>query len=165
MRGLSGIFPNISRKNFPILSWSYSALSPSKSSPLLWTHRCQRFYNVLKHSWKTVSGMLRKCAGEFVLIASIDSKRRPFSVNLSFGKERSQLVRDLESTEAVEGQSSRVWPRSHKQGTMNLRARCQVEASIDSPAKHQVLPPPHDYLMKTLHNFQIMLLIDCPALW
>jgi hypothetical protein len=44
--------------------------------------------------------------------------------------ERSQLVRDLESTEAEEGQSSRVCPRSHGQETMNVRARCHVGASI-----------------------------------
>ena len=138
IRGLSGKFPNISRKNFPVLPWSYSALSPSKYSSLLCMHRCQRFFNVLKHSWKAVLGMLRKCSSEFVLIATIDPKRRPFSVDLSFGTERSQLVRDLESAEAVEGQSSRVWPRSHGQGTMNVRARCHVGASIDSPATHQV---------------------------
>jgi len=47
-------------------------------------HRCQRFFNVLKHSWKAFLGMLRKCSNEFVLIASIDSERRHFSVNLSF---------------------------------------------------------------------------------
>ena len=47
VRGLSGKFPNISRKNFPVLPWSYSALSPSKSSPLLCMHRCQRFFNAL----------------------------------------------------------------------------------------------------------------------
>jgi hypothetical protein len=34
-------------------------------------HHCQCFFNVLKHSWKAVLGMLRKCASEFVLIASI----------------------------------------------------------------------------------------------
>jgi hypothetical protein len=100
-------------------------------------HRCQRFFNVLKHSRKAVLGMLRKCASEFVLIAPVDKKRRPFNVDLSFGN-RSQLVRDLESTDAVEGQSSRVWPRSHGQGTMNVRGRCHVGASIDSPATHQV---------------------------
>jgi len=48
-------------------------------------HRCQRFFNVLKHSWKAFLGMLRKCASEFVLIASIDLKQLPFSVDLSFG--------------------------------------------------------------------------------
>ena len=85
IRGLSGKFPNISRTNFPVLPWSYSALSPSKSFPLLYMHRCRRFFNVLKHSWKAVLGMLRKCSSEFVLIASIDSKRRPLSVDLSFG--------------------------------------------------------------------------------
>jgi len=53
--------------------------------------------------------------------------------------EKSQLVRDLESTEAVEGQSSCVWPRSHRQGTTNVRVRFHVGASIDSPATHQVL--------------------------
>jgi len=51
-------------------------------------HRCERFFNVLMHSWKGFLGMLRKCAGEFVLIASIDSKRRPFSVDLSFGNRK-----------------------------------------------------------------------------
>ena len=88
IRGLSGKFPNISRKNFPVLPWSYSALSPSKYSPLLCMHRCQRFFNVLKHSWKAVLGMLRKCTSEFVLIASVDSKRRSFSVDLSFGNRK-----------------------------------------------------------------------------
>jgi hypothetical protein len=100
-------------------------------------HRCQRFFNVLKHSWKAVLGMLHKWASEFVLIASIDPKWWPFSVYLSFGN-RSHLVHYLESTEAVEGQSSRVWPRSHGQGTMNVKARCHVGASIDSPSMHQV---------------------------
>ena len=85
IRGLSGKFPNISRKNFPVLPWSYSALSPSTYSPLLCMHRCQRFFNVMKHSWKAVLGMLCRCASEFVLIASIDSKLRPFSVDLTFG--------------------------------------------------------------------------------
>jgi len=102
-------------------------------------HRCQRFFNVLKHSWKAFLGMLRKCASEFVLIASIDWKRRSFSVDLSFGNRKKSAVQDLESTEAVEGQPSRVWPRSHGQETMNVRARCHVGASIDSPATHQVL--------------------------
>ena len=32
--------------------------------------------------------MLHKCASDFVLIASIDSKRRPFSVDLSFGNRK-----------------------------------------------------------------------------
>ena len=72
-------------------------------------------------------------------------------------------MRDLESTEAVEGQSSRVWPRSHGQGRMNVRAHCHVGASIDSPATHEFFFS--DCLTKTLHNFQIILLIDCPALW
>jgi hypothetical protein len=34
IRVLSGKFPNISGKKFPFLPWSYSALSPSKYSPL-----------------------------------------------------------------------------------------------------------------------------------
>jgi hypothetical protein len=55
-------------------------------------HRCQRFFNVLEHSWKAVLGMLRKCASEFVLIASVDSKRRPFSVDLSFGNRKKSAV-------------------------------------------------------------------------
>ena len=133
IRGLSRKFPNISRKNFPVLPWSYSALSPSKYSPLLCMHHCQPFFNVLKHSWKAVLGMLCKCASEFALIASTDSKRRPFSVDLSFGNRKKSA-----GAEAVEGQSSHVWPRSHGQGTMNVRARCHVGASIDSPAAHQV---------------------------
>jgi hypothetical protein len=29
--GVSGKFPNVSHKNFPVLPWSYSALSPSKT--------------------------------------------------------------------------------------------------------------------------------------
>ena len=114
IRGLSGKFPNISRKNFLVLPWSISALSPSKYSHLLFMHRCQPYVNVLKHSWKAVLGILRKCASEFVLIASVDSKQRPFSVDLRLETERSQLVQDLKSTEAVEGQSSRVWPRSQQ---------------------------------------------------
>jgi hypothetical protein len=61
IRGLSRKFPNISRKNFPVLPWSYSALSPSKYSPLLCMHRCQHFFNVIKHSWEAVLGMLCKC--------------------------------------------------------------------------------------------------------
>ena len=88
IQGLSGKFPNISCKNFPVLPWSYSALSPSKYSPLLCMHHCQHFFNVLKHSWKAFLGILRKCASKFVLIASIDSKRRPFSVDLSFGNRK-----------------------------------------------------------------------------
>jgi hypothetical protein len=32
--------------------------------------------------------MLRKCVREFVFIASIDSKRRPFSVDLNFGNRK-----------------------------------------------------------------------------
>ena len=88
IRSMSGKFPNNSRKNFPVLSWSYSALSRSKYSPLLCMHRCQRFFNVLKHSWKAVLGMLRKWASEFILIASVDSKRRPFSVDLGFGNRK-----------------------------------------------------------------------------
>ena len=138
IRGLSGKFPNISRKNFPVLPWSYSALSPSKYSPLLCMRRCQRFFNVLKHSWKAVLGMLRKCASEFVLIATIDTKRRPFSVDLCFGNRKKSAGARSGEYEAVEGQSSRVCPRSHGQGTMNVRARCHVGASIDSPATHQV---------------------------
>ena len=59
-----------------------------QSTPLYSMHCCQRFFNVLKHSWKAFLGMLRKCAREFVLIASIDSKRRPFSVDLSFGNRK-----------------------------------------------------------------------------
>jgi len=51
-------------------------------------HRCQRFFNVLMQSWKSLLGMLRKSASEFVLIASIDSKRRPFSTDLSFGNRK-----------------------------------------------------------------------------
>ena len=51
-------------------------------------HRCQRFFNVLKHSWKAFVGILRSSASEIVLIASIDSKRRPFSVDLSFGNRK-----------------------------------------------------------------------------
>ena len=62
-----------------------SYLEASKYSPLLCMHRCQCFFNVLKHSWKDVLGMLRKCASEFSLIASVDSKQRPFSVDLRFG--------------------------------------------------------------------------------
>jgi len=53
-------------------------------STSLCMHHFQRFLNVLKHSWKAVLGVLIKCASEFVLIASIDSKERPFSVDLSF---------------------------------------------------------------------------------
>ena len=67
------------------------AIQPCRlqSTPLLLCmHRCQCFLNVLKHSWKAVLGMLRKCASEFVLIASIDSKRRTFSVDLSFGNRK-----------------------------------------------------------------------------
>jgi len=86
IRGPSGKFPNISHKNFPVLPWSYSALSHSMYSPLLYMHRCQRFFNVLKHSRKAFLGTQHKCASEFVLIASIDSKQRPFSVDLSFGR-------------------------------------------------------------------------------
>jgi len=37
---------------------------------------------------KLFLGMLRKCASECVLTASIDSKRRPFSVDLSFGNRK-----------------------------------------------------------------------------
>jgi len=66
--GLSGKFPNTSRKNFPVLRWSYSGLSPWTYSPLLCMHRCQHFFNVLKHSWKAFLGMLCKCASEFVLL-------------------------------------------------------------------------------------------------
>ena len=73
IRGLSGKFLNMSHKNFPVLPWSYSVMSPSKYFPLLCMHCCQRFFNVLKHSWKAFLGMLHKCASEFVLIASIDS--------------------------------------------------------------------------------------------
>jgi hypothetical protein len=83
-------------------------------------HRCQRFFNVLKHSWKAVLGMLRKCASEFVLIASIDSKRWPFSVDLSFGNRKKSAGARYGEYGAVEEQSSRVWPRSHGQGTMNV---------------------------------------------
>ena len=86
--GPSRKFPNISRKNFSVLPWSYSALSPSKYSPLLCMHRCQHFFNVLKHSWKAVLGILCKCASEFVLIGSVDSKWQPFSVELSFGNRK-----------------------------------------------------------------------------
>jgi len=138
LRGLSGKFPNISHKNFPVVPWSYSALSPSKYSPLLCMHRCQRFFNVLKHSWKAVLGMLRKCVSEFVLIASIHSNGSLSGLIWALETGRSQLVRDLKSTEAVEGQLSRVWPRRHGQGTMNVRGRCHVGASIDSPATHHV---------------------------
>jgi hypothetical protein len=88
IRGLSGRFPNISRKNVPVLPGSCSALSPSEYSPLLCMHRCQRFFNVLKHSWKAFVGILRSSASEFALIASIDSKQWPFSVNLSFGNRK-----------------------------------------------------------------------------
>ena len=122
-------------KIFP--SWSYSALSSSKYSPLLCMHHCQRFFNVLKHSWKAFLGMLRKCASEFVLIASVDSNSGLSALIWALETEKSQLVRDLESTEVVEGQSSRVWPRSHGQGTMNVRVRCHVGVSIDSPATYQ----------------------------
>jgi len=51
-------------------------------------HHCQHFFNVLKHSWKAFLGMLREYASEFVLIASIDSKWRPFSIDLSFGNRK-----------------------------------------------------------------------------
>jgi hypothetical protein len=51
-------------------------------------NRCQRFFNVLKHSWKAVIGMLRKCTSEFVFIALIDSKWWPFSIDLSFGNRK-----------------------------------------------------------------------------
>ena len=88
VRSLSVKFPIISRKNFPFLSCRYSALSSSKYSPLLCMHRCQRFFNVLKHSWKYVLWMLRKCASEFVLMASVDSKRRLFSVDLMYGNRK-----------------------------------------------------------------------------
>jgi hypothetical protein len=99
-------------------------------------HRCQRFFNVLKHSWNASLGTLRSYASEFVLIASIDSKRRPFSVDLSLGNRKCQLVRGLASTEAVKGQSSRVWSRSHGQGAMSVRACCHVGSSIVFPAMH-----------------------------
>ena len=56
-----------------------------QSTPL---YSARTAFNVLKHSWKAVLGMLRKCASDFVLIASIDSKRRPFSVDLSFGNRK-----------------------------------------------------------------------------
>ena len=138
IRVLSGKFPNISRKNFPVLLWSCSALSPSKYCPLLCMQGCQRFFNVLKHSWKPILGMLRKCAREFLLNASLDSNGGLSALIWTLETERIQLVRDLESTEAVEGQSSCVWPRSHGLRTMNVRAHCHVGASIDSPATHQV---------------------------
>ena len=51
-------------------------------------HRCKRFFNVLKHSWKAVLEMLHKCASELVLIVSVDSKWWPFSVYLSFGNRK-----------------------------------------------------------------------------
>jgi len=78
----------IYRVKFSRLTLKLCNLSPSKYSPLLCVHRCQRFFNVLKHSWKALLGMLHKCASEFALIASIDSKRRPFSVDLSFGNRK-----------------------------------------------------------------------------
>jgi len=85
IRGLSGKFPKISRKNFPVLPWSYSALSRFKVLPSTLYAPLPAFLQCSEAFLESFLGMLRKCASEFVLIDSIDSKRRLFSVDLSFG--------------------------------------------------------------------------------
>jgi len=49
---------------------------------------------------------------------------------------KSQLVRDLESTEAVEGESSRVWPRSHVNSILFLIIRQQAWHKCGCNAMH-----------------------------
>ena len=98
-------------------------------------HRFQRFFNVPKHSWKAFLGMLHKCASKFVLIASIDSKRWPFSVDLSFGN-RKKSAGTRSGEYAVKGQSSRVWPSSHVNLILFLIIHQQVWHKFGCNAMH-----------------------------
>ena len=160
--GLSRKFPNILRKNFPVLPWSYSACC-LQSTPL---YSVCTAASVSSMFWNIPGKLFQEwCANALANLSWLPQQTQNGGLSAliwALETERSQLVRDLESTKSVEGQSSRVWRRSHGQGTMNVRARCHVGASIDSPATHQVFFP--DCLTKTLHIFQIILLIECPAL-
>ena len=163
IQGLSGKFPNISCKNFPVLPWSYSALSPSKYSPLLCMHHCQHFFNVLKHSWKAFLGILRKCASEFVLIAS-RLKTVAFQHWFELWKQKKVSWCEIWRVWRLWKDSCRAFGQevTDKEQWMWGRIVMLEHPSILLPRNRSFFS---DCLMKTLHDFQIILLIDCPALW
>ena len=127
-------------------------------------HRCQRFFNVLKHSWKAFVGILRSSASEIVLIASIDSKRRPFSVDLSFGNRKKSA--GARSGEYGGCRRTVVACLAKKSRTRNDGYAGALSCwSIHRFSRHASGLFFPDCLTKTLHNFQIVHFIDCPISW